>query len=344
MEPASQSPPPYITPELPGVGGNIKERPEHFVVSEIPLYLPEGAGDHIYLTLRRSGMNTRDLQSALARLFDLPAAAVGMAGLKDKDAIATQTFSLNLRDGDPERAAALVQAELPVQVLSVGRHRNKLRTGHLLGNRFEILLSGPGPEALGQAQEIARAIIRRGLPNYFGEQRFGKKGDNAAQGREALRGRGPRQKWLRKLVLSAFQSELFNIWLARRVADGLFRELLPGDIAKKYDTGGLFEVEDARAETARLLSGEISHTGPIYGSKMRWAGGQAAERERQVLTESGVDDKALAKAGLKGTRRRGRLLLDDLAIRREEAGLWFSFSLPKGSYATTLLREFIKPH
>jgi tRNA pseudouridine13 synthase len=190
------------------------------------------------------------------------------------------------------------------------------------------------------------------LPNYFGEQRFGVDGDNALAGRRAIKsrgGRGPRnsrQKWLRALMLNAYQSELFNRWLAGRVHRGEFGCLLTGDIAKKTDTGGLFEVEDPATEQPRLDRGEITYTGPIYGHKMRSASGEAARREAEVLEAEKVSQQDLKKAGLKGSRRAARLLPGHISITpHDEEGvqcLWFSFTLPKGSYATTLLREFIK--
>lgn len=333
---------PFVSAGLAGIGGSLKEEPEHFVVEEIPLYTPQGSGDHIYLRVRRKGWNTRDLQKSLAGLFGMPPTGVGYAGLKDKNALATQTFSLNLKDLDPEQAAEQVRAELPVEVLEAGRHANKLKTGHLLGNSFHILVSGAAPDAGEKARAIARVLAEKGVANYFGEQRFGMRGDNAAQGREILNGKGPRKKWLRKLLLSAWQSELFNAWLAARIQDGLFEKLLSGDVAKKTDTGGMFEVEDLERESARFEQGEISYTGPIYGYKMRKALDQAGERESQLLSAEGVDKEMMAKAGLKGTRRPARLMVDGLEMEETPQGMLFSFALPKGSYATALLREFMK--
>lgn len=333
---------PYITPELPGIGGTLKEQPQHFVVQEIPLYEPSGQGEHLYICLEREGWNTRDLQKELASLFGLKDGEVGYAGLKDKQALVTQTFSLQQRSLSEEEAGAQVEDSLPVKVLWAKRHGNKLKRGHLLGNNFRILVSGVGGEALEPAQAAAQALAERGLPNFFGEQRFGAQGDNAEQGRRALTGRGPRQKWLRQLLLSAYQSHLFNLWLTLRMERGWFARLLPGDMAKKTDTGGMFTVEDIEAESPRFDRGEITYTGPIYGSKMRPAGAEAGELEAEVLAQEDVTGEMLKKARLKGSRRLARLMLDDLKIEPHEQGLWFSFALPKGSYATTVLREFMK--
>ncbi len=346
MEPQAAAELPLITPELAGIGGRIKAEPAHFVVEELPLYEPSGHGGHLYLRLEREGMTTREVVQALAREFGLAQGEVGYAGLKDKEARCIQTFSLPLGTLDEAEAARRVSEGLGLKVHLARRHTNKLKRGHLLGNRFQVLVSGVEPGALERAQAVAAALARRGLPNYFGAQRFGTAGDNAEAGRRALKGRGPRQKWLRKLLLSAFQSELFNRWLARRVARGDFQRLLAGDIAKKTDTGGLFQVEDPAAEQPRLDRGEITYTGPIYGYKMRAAGDEAGEREAEVLADEGVTPQDFKRAGLKGSRRPARLLPGPIQIsphpQGQAEGLWFSFALPKGSYATTLLREFIK--
>ncbi len=340
--PSQSGPLPFITPELPGVGGALKAEPAHFVVREIPLYLPEGSGPHLYLRLAREGMTTRQVADDLARLFDLPRKEVGFAGLKDKQARATQYFSLPLAGVSPEEAAKRVSGELGLEVLEAARHANKLKTGHLLGNRFTLLLSGVGPEALEPAQAVAAALAERGLPNFYGAQRFGMDGDNAVQGRGALLGRGPRDKWLRKLLLSAWQAALFNTWLVRRLERGQFARLMGGDMAKKTDTGGMFTVEDVAVEQARLEAGELTYTGPMFGKKMRWPGEPAASYEREILAAEEVTEGDLKKARLMGSRRVARLRLDDLSIEPAPGGLGFSFSLPKGSYATVVMREFMK--
>ncbi len=341
--PASHSPQlPYITPELAGMGGSIKQEPEHFVVEELPLYPPRDRGGHIYLCLKRRGLTTRELQKGLARVLGVPPSQVGYAGLKDKEALVTQTFSVPAGARGPEGVARLVARELPVEVLGARLHGNKLKRGHLLGNRFRILVSGVEPGALETGREIAAALARRGLPNFFGSQRFGNQGDNAEQGRLLLHGRRRAQRWLRDLLLSAYQSHLFNLWLARRLQDGLFQTILPGDVAKKTDTGGLFTVEDPAREQPRLEGGEITYTGPIYGAKMRPAQERAGEREQEVLVSQGVDRQMLKRARLKGSRRPARLLLEGIELEPADSGLWFSFTLPKGAYATTVLREFMK--
>ena len=333
---------PTITADLPGIGGEIKAEPEHFVVQEIPLYEASGEGEHIYLSITRAGQNTHDLQRNLAQLYDLKPNDVGCAGRKDKQALVTQTFSLPLYARDPAEVAAQVSAELGVTVNWAQRHRNKLKPGHLLGNHFRIVVQGVPPAALEPATTIAQHLAAQGLPNYYGAQRFGTDGDNALRGRETLLGQGPRQRWLRNFLLGAYQAHLFNQYLAARIQRGWFGRLLAGDIAKKLDTGGLFTVVDADVEQPRFESWAITYTGPIYGAKTKPAEGLPGELEAQILAAQEIPAELFKKARLDGSRRPGRIRADDLSIEVHPDGLLFSFNLPKGSYATVLLREFTK--
>lgn len=223
------------------------------------------------------------------------------------------------------------------------RHRNKIKAGHLLGNRFRIVVVGTDPDALQKASDIVGALRERGLPNYYGPQRFGVEGDNAERGREILlTGRGPRRRWLRRLLLRSYQSALFNTWLVARIRFDWFQRILVGDIAKKRDTGGLFEVEDAEAEQPRFEDDDITYTGPIYGSRVWWASGKPGDLEREVLDQAEVTVDLLDRAHLDGSRRRARLVLEDLELESHADGLLVTFSLPRGSYATTVLREIMK--
>jgi len=334
---------PYITNDLKGVGGEIKVEPAHFVVEEIPLYEPSGQGQHVYVRLTKEGWTTRDIQNQLADLFDLRDVDIGCAGRKDKHARTTQTFSLSLPNTDDDEVAARIEEHIPVDLEWVRRHKNKIKAGHLLGNRFRIVVLDPVEGALAQAEAVLHVLRERGLPNFYGPQRFGRQGDNAEQGRQILlTGQGPRKRWLRRLLLRAYQSALFNTWLVARMDRGWFNRLLVGDVAKKRDTGGLFEVEDAQAAQPRLDRDEITYTGPIYGYRMWWANGDPGTLERSILEDAGVTEEMLQLAHLNGSRRRARLVLEDLEVEAHPDGLLLTFSLPKGSYATTVLREVMK--
>ena len=312
------------------------------MVEELALYEPSGEGPHVYLRLTRERWNTRALAVRLAEVCGVVPSEVGYAGLKDRQARVTQTFSLPLPSEEPDAVARRIEESLPVVVESASRHRNKLKPGHLLGNRFDVEVRGAAADALPRARSVAAALAETGVANYFGPQRQGTEGDNAARGRRALvQGRGARG-WLHRLLLSAWQSERFDDWLAARIGRGWFSLLLDGDLAKKRDTGGLFLVEDAAVEQPRLDRGEVSPTGPLFGARMRWPEGEPASLEREVLAADEVTEAMLRGAHLPGSRRPGRVHPEGLEIEPTDAGLLFSFSLPKGSYATTLLREFQK--
>ncbi len=334
---------PFITAELPGIGGRLKAEPAHFVVEELPLYEASGSGTHLYISLTREGWTTRRVADALAELFGVSRRDVGFAGLKDRNARCTQTFSL---PGLAPAEASRIEPALPFQVNWARLHNNKLKTGHLLGNRFRIVvtdLAVPADEALRRGQAIAATIAQRGVPNFFGAQRFGYDGSNVAKGRDALLGQGPRHDpWLTKLLISAYQAHLFNRYLERRIAADLFGQLLAGDVCKKADTGGMFEVQDPIAEQPRYAAGEITFTGPLFGKKMWDALGPAAELETSVLAEAELSRDALRQARADGTRRPARLWLPAIDLTVVEQGLAVTFALPKGAYATVVLREFCK--
>lgn len=339
---------PFETGDLPGVGGALRLTPEHFVVEEIPLYEALGEGPHLYINLTKANLATKEVQQRLEGLFGLQRGSVGFAGLKDKNARTTQTFSIpaNTPPDQDEALVARVAGALPVTINWARRHRNKLKAGHLLGNRFRIVVTDivlPQAEALARAQAVADRLRLLGAPNYFGPQRFGGEGDNALGGYEILTGsRFTRDRWLRQFLVSSYQSHLCNLYLARRVEGGAFTHLWLGDVAKKHATGGMFDVEDLAAEQPRFEAQEISFTAPMFGSKMRRSHDEAARLEEEVEAETGLTDVQWRKAHTEGTRRMGRLLAAELEVTGHLQGLQLSFVLPKGAFATTLLREFMK--
>lgn len=340
---------PYISANLPGIGGQLRSTPDHFVVEEVPIYDPIGEGQHLYINLTKQEATTRDVQKKLAAIFKLPTGDVGFAGMKDKYARTTQTFSINIAHVDSvlvEEAAAHIEAALPVTVHWAKLHRNKLKVGHLLGNRFSIRVVEPSlpiDEAVERAHTIVEMIRQRGLPNYYGPQRLGRQGSNVLRGFELISGQlKMKDRWLRDLLRASVQSYLCNRYLAERVERNIYDQVILGDVAKKYDTGGLFEVEDVVAEQPRYERKEISFTAPIYGPKMWITTGDAGALEESVLAESGLTLEDMHKAHLTGTRRLGRLIIDDLQVEAHENGIDVRFFLPKGAFATTVLREIMK--
>ncbi|MBN2336790.1 tRNA pseudouridine(13) synthase TruD [Candidatus Bathyarchaeota archaeon] len=338
---------PYITEGLDGIGGVIKKKPEHFVVEEILSYEPSGVGDHLYVSVTKTNLNTRDVQLGLAKLFQARPEGIGKAGLKDRHSVSTQTFSI-LFDGekpDPSDASSLIEEFIGVRVNSARYHTNKLRSGHLRGNRFTITVTDlevEVDEAVSRAEAIRSELQRTGVPNFYGSQRTGEEGDNTISGWMLLQGRKRiRDRWLRRYLVSCYQSYLCNRYLTLRVEKGLFGRVLVGDIAQKYDTGGMFWVEDAEAEQRRYRDKEITFTAPMFGYKMKQPKLEAMELEREVIEEAGVTDEQYRALKAKGTRRLGRLL-PEVAVFVCDEGLRLCFMLSKGGFATTVLREFMK--
>ncbi len=330
---------PLTTADLPGIGGRIKTQPEDFEVEEIPAYQPSGQGDFLYLWVEKRGLGAEYFVRQVARRLGIAPGEIGTAGLKDRHAITRQMVSvpvaaeprLGQLDGDG------------IRVLRVGRHGNKLKPGHLHGNRFRILLRGAEAGAAERLPPLLERLRRDGLANFYGPQRFGRDGETVQLGLDLLRGTraGVRSPFLRKLALSAAQSALFNHCLACRLADGLHRRVLPGDVLAKWPFGGLFVAEDPQREQARLDAREVVPAGPIFGRKMFHSAGEAARREALVLADAGLSPEAFHGFGklCSGTRRHNLVYVEDLAAAEEPEGVRLTFALPAGSYATVLLRE-----
>lgn len=337
---------PYITEGLQGIGGRLKKEPGHFIVEEIPLYEPTGEGTHLYVNITKENTTTRDVQLQLADLFELKPENVGKAGLKDKYARTTQTLSILLPnvDSTAEELQELIQGNVNFKVNWAKFHTNKLRAGHLLGNRFRITVSElelPVEEAYNRSLAVMDRIHLLGMPNYYGEQRTGEDGENIIAGLRILTGeKRLRNRWLRRYLISSYQSYLCNLYLSKRVRSG-YMGILEGDIAKKHDTGGLFWVEDKETDQERYTRQEISFTAPIFGYKMSQPAGESLEFEEKLLEASGVSMGLLRKNRVTGTRRLGRIL-PKITVEKSGDDLVFSFKLSKGGYATTVMREFMK--
>jgi len=329
----------HLTKDLPGTGGRIKERVEDFVVEEVPLYQFSDHGGFTFLLVEKTDLSSLDLVKIIREHLDLEDHEVGVAGWKDKRAITRQWISLPHEKTAEDRLAPL--ADKGIKILQKRRHSNKLRIGHLLGNRFSILIRQPDEQAEKRAASIIQHLQKIGLPNFYGRQRFGAGGDNPQKGLALLLGKyrlpSVRQ---RKLLISACSSLLFNLTLKDRIEQNLFTRLLPGDIAKKHDTGGLFVVGDTDKEQPRADRLEISATGPIWGKKMKRAQGAAGGLEERILTSQGLTPDVFHKQP--GSRRALRVVLRECTLQPELEGLRLEFFLPKGSYATVLLDEIMK--
>ena len=322
--------------------------PETFFVEEIPAYLPSGTGEHTFLFIEKRLLTTFDAVNDLARRLGVPPRDIGYAGMKDRHATTRQWLSV------PRVAPeiALAAGDDSLRILRAERHGNKLRTGHLRGNRFEVVvaaLAGDGDAAALVVTFAARLaeLSARGLPNRYGDQRFGRNADNAARGIALLRGeQRERDHRRRRLLLSAAQSAVFNEVLALRAAQDLLSRVVPGDVLQKTDTGGVFVTEDPETDQRRLDAGELVVTGPMPGG---WArepppDTQARAIEDQALGIVGATRAEFAAVGrdLPGTRR--PLLVPvtlgtEAVVADPEAPgtIRLRFELPAGTYATVLL-------
>jgi tRNA pseudouridine13 synthase len=340
---------PFRTADLPGVGGRVRATDDDFAVEEIPAYPPSGEGDHVFVHIEKRGLTTPAAAQLLAAIARVSSRDVGWAGMKDRHAVTRQWLSLP-PPAKPE--AVLGVAEGGLTVLAAMRHRHKLRTGHLKGNRFGLVIRDVGDEIV--AADRARSILALlaagpGAPNWYGEQRFGARGDNATVGLDILRrggtgGGSPKHK---RMLVSALQSHLFNQWLCERMADEMYGTVLAGDLVQKTTSGGMFVSEDTTTDQARLDTGELVITGPMFGASMRSppAGSPAHVREARLLDAIGLGPADFARLGsiANGTRRPAAMELGGPEVVVAGPGaIRVTFSLPAGSYATTVLREIQK--
>ena len=314
--------------------GRIKSRPEDFVVEEIPAYLPSGQGEHLYLRFTKRDRTTDDAVRAICGALGLSPRDAGVAGLKDKVGVTTQWMSVLAQDPSLDPTGLALEG---ITIHEARRHTNKLKTGHLAGNRFEILVRGE--DLAGAATELER-IGREGLPNAFGPQRFGKFGDNAERAKKWIMGEAPapRDPRLRRLHWSALQSAVFDAVLEARVADGTWREPIEGDLLKAA-SGGLFVCTDVQTDRERAARSEVCPTGPIVGVKMRAPAGRPAEIERACAARILGDsfDLSRTRALGEGSRRVLRLHVQGMRAEEQADGIRVYFVLPKGAYATTVL-------
>lgn len=326
----------YGRPEYHGL---IRSCPEDFQVNEIALFEPEGEGEHVLLKIRKRLLNTQDVAQMLARLAGVKPLDVGFAGLKDRVAVTTQWFSVRVSGRADPDWAELEGAGL--QVIERSRHRWKIQRGDLSGNRFQLVIRElDAPQAW--LEQRLDCIRQGGVPNYFGEQRFGHGGGNLTQAQAMFAGRRVHDRHQRGLYLSAARSFLFNRVLAQRVLDNTWNQALPGELLL---LDGSFNQSTAAGQDEltqrRVAAGELHPSGPLWGRGWSAVRGEAAALEQRVLAEFATWKNGLEKAGLKHERRSLRLCPADLSADFSQDGLQLRFQLPPGTYATTVLRELL---
>ncbi len=339
---------------------HFKQSARDFVVEELPLYEFSGEGEHLILFVRKKNLSTLELVSSIARYLGIKNKEIGYAGLKDKHAMTKQYISLHKKHEESLENFNLEN----VKILSKTYHNNKIRIGHLAGNRFYIKLKKVNPTAAAKIDEALKNIDKNGMPNFFGYQRFGRDGDNHIDGEKIAKGdKKERNPKIKKLLINSYQSHLFNLWLSRRLEintlinnfkseelesllnmsktelDKLKNQthpfkLISGDVMEHYPHGKLFEFDGTEHDFERFNKRDISVTGLLCGTKARLATDIARDIEKDYDDDINAD----------GTRRYAWVYPTKIEGRfnQAEAQYELNFTLPKGSYATVLIEEIAK--
>ena len=319
---------------LPLGTGALRVQTDDFVVEEDLGFAPAGTGQHVLLKVRKRDANTQWVARELAKACRCRPMDVGFAGLKDRRAVAVQWFTVPKSAQSLEAWTTVRTPEF--EVLEAHAHTRKLPRGALAGNGFVIRVRDVNVSDQQLAERI-ELIARRGVPNYFGPQRFGRQGSNLAQipaGLKVLR--MPE----RGFVLSAARSLIFNSALAERVCDGSWDRLEAGDVANLDGRGSVFAV-DAIDETLveRCLRLDIHPTGPLWGRGSPASHGRVLELERRAGEQLPEPAALVVAAGMEQERRSLRLTVRNLEWSRESDAVVLRFCLTRGSFATTVLRE-----
>ena len=313
--------------------------PEDFFVEELAGFDPSGEGEHLLLTVEKRGMNTAFAAKRIAAWAGIAEMGVGYAGLKDRHAVTRQRFSVHLPRKVAPDLAGLVSDDL--KVIEASWHSRKLPRGALAGNRFELVLRDVAGDRTAIEARLGD-IAAHGLPNWFGEQRFGRDGGNVAAALAMFAGRRVRRDQ-RSLLLSVARSELFNRVLAARLADGSWNRGLEGEVWMLAGSRSVFGPEPWSGTLAqRLADFDIHPTGPLWGQGASRAEAAARDCEEAALQADDVQalKAGLEQEGLRQERRALRLRPEGLVWEWPDSSvLRLSFALPPGSYATAVLHE-----
>jgi len=319
--------------------------PEDFQVDEVLNFAFDGEGEHLLVHVRKRHQNTADVAQKLARHAGVKVRDIGYAGLKDRNAVTTQWFSVWL-PGKPDPDWSAFEND-DLQILGSHRHRRKLQRGALQGNRFVIVLRDIEFSGIADQQTLEQqlaVIQKQGVPNYFGEQRFGRGGKNLSEAAAMFNGRRVKARHLRSLYLSSARSFLFNEVLAARITAGNWRQVLPGEVLMLAGSRSFFVAGELNEEIEqRLMNGDVLPSGPLWGRGELASQQDAEVLEQNTLAGQAVYRKGLETAGLKQERRALRLAVADFQWQWLPGGknLQLCFELPSGCYATSVLRELI---
>lgn len=331
---------PRVNAAVVAISADIRQQAEDFQVEEVLPFEPDGSGGHVWLNIQKRGINTDWLANELAKFAGVKPVAVGYAGMKDRHAITTQWFSINLEGYDEPNWAEFENAD--IQIIEQTRHGKKLKRGVLAGNKFKIKLSNAQAD-LSILESALKQVQLQGVPNYFAEQRFGHQNGNLHRVEHWFStGKAPRKRNQKSIYLSAARSWLFNLVLAERIKQQNWDQPLMGDVMLLAGTkASTFVVEQIDEELqTRLTTMDIHATGPLWGSGSQKNHSDSLELEQQVLAEWQDWQHGLEKTGLEEARRALRLFPIDFNWQfLDDNQLELDFFLPAGSYATAVMRE-----
>jgi tRNA pseudouridine13 synthase len=322
--------------------GAIRSIPEDFKVTEINSIELSGEGEHLWLYVQKTGCNTDWVANQLANICQVPQRQVGYAGLKDRHAVTQQWFSVQL---SKVLDCQKINDSLPdeVTVIKSKLHSRKIKTGQLEANQFEIIVR----EIVGDKKEIEyniQSIIKNGVPNYFGPQRFGHDMGNIQKAQDWFSGTYKvKSRNLKSLLLSTARSHIFNCIVAQRIADNTWKKPIKGDIFQLNKSHSWFPEKDASpAEISkRLMEFDIHITAAMAGEDSLQSIGDCATLENFIISQFPIYQIGFEKFRLKQDRRSMRICPIDLDFEWEDGHLKLKFNLLPGSYATGILREII---
>ena len=323
----------------PQATGDLRTSESDFKVFELLPFQASGEGEHLFLHIRKTGVNTGLIAKQLASYFKVKEFAVSYAGLKDRFAVCEQFFTVHLPGvKNPDLSDLNIEG---VEILSATHHHKKLRIGALLGNRFELTLRNvTGIEVL---QARWSQIVAQGVPNYFGEQRFGIEAGNLEKAKALFAGQKVKDKKKRGIYISAARSFLFNQMVAKRIEQNTFAELLLGDVCMLAGSQSVFVNDGSDTGlTTRLNSFDIDLTAPMWGRGKLMSQGDVLAFEQNLAAQYPDFCSGLEQVGLNQERRKMRLTVQaPKLVVKDDTTLVLSFCLAAGCYATTVLRELL---
>ncbi|MGZ8190704.1 MAG: tRNA pseudouridine(13) synthase TruD [Methylococcaceae bacterium] len=329
---------PYVYGQPSGIG-KIRSIPEDFCVDEQLAFEPSGTGEHAFLQIQKTGENTEFVARQLARFAGVRQRDIGFAGLKDRHAVTTQWFSVWL-PGKADPDWTQFESET-IKVLQNVRHARKLKRGVLSGNRFKLIIRDWYGDKAKTIQQL-ELIKTNGIANYYGEQRFGHVGQNVNKALAMFQGaKAGREQ--RSLYLSAARSYLFNEILAYRASSGLWNQAVAGDTYVFDQSHSCFKSNQPDDDIVRRLEAkEIHPTGVLFGRGDADVSGDALQIELGIIEKHQGLAQGLIACAVDRDRRALRVNVPDLCWQFvDDDVLQLGFTLPAGSYATSVLRELI---